>query len=131
MKQVILNKFEKYDKEFVFGVSGKMVSMMLPEESSESGVEDTESLLIDQFVELLKKGGRSESDILIILENFDRNSSVLKEWELEALSQERQNRLQVDLGIKKGKDQEQKSLLKEIKDLEKKRSQYGFQLPFA
>lgn len=131
MKQVILNKFEEYDKEFVFGVSGKMVSMMLPEESSESGVEDTESLLIDQFVELLKKGGRSESDILIILENFDRNSSVLKEWELEALSQERQNRLQVDLGIKKGKDQEQKSLLKEIKDLEKKRSQYGFQLPFA
>lgn len=131
MKQLVLTRFEEYDKEFIFGVSGKMMSFMVPDVFFQSNIQETDSLLIDQFVDLLKKGGRGESEILAILENFHKNSSILKEWELETLKQQRQDRLQIDLGIKKGQDQDKISLIGNIKALERKRGNYDFYLPFA
>lgn len=126
-----MEKYEEFDKKFKFGVSGKMLSLMLPSEFPTLEIKETDSLLLDEFILYLKKGERTDEEVESIIQGFDNNQAGMEEWEAETLNEERQKRMFWRNGGKEGDGRSQKTLVEKIKDLENQRIFFNFDLPFA
>ena len=104
---------------------------MLPAEYLNSGIQETDSLLLDDFINFLKQGEKSDKEVKEIVENFDRNKNILEEWENETLKNERENRLFWKLEGRKSEGEKDSDILKKINQLENKRISYNFHLPLG
>lgn len=106
-----------------------MISNIAPGEFSKSQFKDTDSLLLDDFLSILKKGGKSDKELEEAINSFDRNQGVLEEWESEVLKKEREDR--VFWGVEGKQDKEETSIFRKIKKAEEKRKMYSYSLPFG